>query len=480
MPPGRGGDKATKKVIKGERVKNMKGKYKVPGLAVALVVLLVFVLFSGASASNSEPPFEVRTDEFGEKIIEINPPYLPSAQEVIEEYGAAAIEVNPRHPLGEVVEVTSQREIVLPTESEHFDAYEADFGFVDDPEWLVRGFVTSFVGGFALSNDLMEYLQYYSFDEDGVPKLGVTSKDFVEEFQELDFTIRFEIIDPDEVKHLEEAAREIDKKTYVMGASYSYLEGRITVDLTTPNQERWKDIYQEYRDLTLRFYFVGDPQPEPLSVTDHVADDIETLSVTTHGGGEWIRIGTGKGTSGFLANYSSYPYYSYMVTYGHAAAGVGAEVHSFDYGGEVGITVRMIDGGIGNDAGLYVIYPYVNSDNVIYSWVNDKEIEWTWDVDGWVNDVTLGQSMWYASGKRGLVMLTVDQVRDTYIRYRRDKGGDGDSGSPLFYVYSYGSYCFYYVHGVHTHPGPWWDWDGRGYGTRIGQVEDLLNVSYPG
>jgi hypothetical protein len=458
----------------------MKDKYKVPGLALALVVILVFILFSGASAGNSEPSFEVRTDEFGEKVIEINPPYLPSAQEVIEEYGAAAIEVNPRHPLGEVVEVTSQREIVLPTESEHFDAYEADFGFVDDPEWLVRGFVTSFVGGFALSNDLMEYLQYYSFDEDGVPKLGVTSKDFVEEIQELDFTIRFEIIDPDEVKHLEEAAREIDKKTYVMGASYCYMGGRITVDLTTPNQERWKDIYQEYRDLPLRFYLLGDPQPETLSVTDRVADDIKTLRTSTHGGGERIRIGGGTGTSAFLADYPGNPYWPSMVTYGYGEQA--AEVYSYDYGEDVGITIEMIGEGIGNDAGVYVIYPGVGYDNVIYSWtyINGDKMEWTWDVDGWENYVTTGQSMWYASGKRGLVMLVVDQVRDTYLRYKRDKGGGGDSGSPLFYVYSYGSYCFYYVHGVHTHAGPWWDRDGRGYGTRIGQVEDLLDVSYPG
>ncbi len=285
MPPGRGGDKATKKVIKGERVKNMKDKYKVPGLALALVVLLVFVLFSGASAGNSEPPFEVRSDEFGEKVIEINPPYLPSAQEVIEKYGVTAIDVNPRRPQGEVIELTAPLSL---EECEHFRAYEAEFWFVDDPQSLVRAFVTSFVGGFALIRDLTEYLQYYDFDQDGVPRVGVTSMDFVEQFKEPEphFTIRFEIIDPDEVKHLEEAAREIDKKTYVMGASYSYLEGRITVDLTTPNQECWKDIYQEYRDLPLRFYFVGDPQPEPLSVTDHVADDIETLSVTTHGGGE--------------------------------------------------------------------------------------------------------------------------------------------------------------------------------------------------
>jgi hypothetical protein len=266
-----------------------------------------------------------------------------------------------------------------------------------------------------------------------------------------------------------------------MGASYCYLEGRITVDLTTPNQEHWKDIYQEYRELPLRFYLLGDPKPELLSVTDQVADDIETLSVTTHGGGEKIRIGTGGGigTSGFLADWSGWPG---MVTYSHAEAGEGAVVHSYGYGANVGVTITMIDGGIGNDAGWYVIYPGVSFDNVIYSWtyVNGNKIEWTWDVDGWVHSVKVGQSMWYASGQRGLVMLTVDQVRDTYLRYRRNKGGKGDSGSPLFYVYSYGSYAFYYVHGVHTHPGPWWDPNGRGYGTRIGQVAVLLDVTCPG
>jgi hypothetical protein len=197
--------------MEGERVKNMTDKYKVPGLAVALVVLLVFVLFSGASAGNSEPSFEVRTDEFGEKVIEINPPYLPSAQEVIEKYGATAIDVNLRRPQGEVIELTAPLSL---EECEHFRAYEAEFWFIDDPQLLVRAFVTSFVGGFALSRDLTEYLQYYDFDQDGVPRVGVTSMDFVEQFKESEphFTIRFEIIDPDEVRHLEEAAREIDKK----------------------------------------------------------------------------------------------------------------------------------------------------------------------------------------------------------------------------------------------------------------------------
>lgn len=453
----------------------MKDKYKVPGLAVALVLLLVFVLFISASASNSEPSFEVRTDEFGEKIIEINPPYLPSAQEVTEKYGAVAIDVNPRRPQGEVIEITAPLSL---EECEPFRAYEAEFWFVDDPQSLVRAFVTSFVGGFALSRDLTEYLQYYDFDQDGVPRVGVTSMDFVEQFKESEphFIIRFEIIDPDEVRHLEEAAREIDKKTYVMGASYCYMGGRITVDLTTPNQERWKDIYQEYRDLPLRFYLIGDPQPETLSVTDYVADDIETLSVTTHGGGEKIRVGTGGGTSGFLAYWS--PYYHVMVLYGHGA--LGADVYSYDYDEYVGVTIRMIDEGIGNDAGMYMLYSSINYDNVIHSWrdVNGDTVEWTWDVDGWRNAVTQGQSMWYASGYRGLRLLTVNRVRDTYIRYKREAGGGGDSGSPLFYVYSYGSYCYYFVHGVHTHHA-WWDPVYTGYGTRIGQVEDLLDVSYP-
>jgi hypothetical protein len=177
----------------------------VPGLAVVLVGLLVFVLFSGASAGNSEPLFEATTDEFGEKVIEVNPPYLPSAQEVVEKYGAAAIDVNPRRPQGEVIELTAPLSL---EECELFRAYEAEFGFVDDPQLLVRGFVTSFVGEFARSRDLTEYLQYYDFDQDGVPRLGVTSRDFVEEFQELEpnFTVRFEIIDPDEVRHLEETA----------------------------------------------------------------------------------------------------------------------------------------------------------------------------------------------------------------------------------------------------------------------------------
>ncbi|MFO7774058.1 MAG: CFI-box-CTERM domain-containing protein [Dehalococcoidia bacterium] len=209
----------------------INSKYKVSGLLVALVGLLVFVPIAGAAgAVTPEPQGE-------------------------------AIEVNPRHPVGEVVEIPPQGEIIEIRESEVRREYEAEFWFVDDP---VRGFLTSFVGGFALSRNLTEYLQYYDFDPDGVPRVGVTSRGFVEEFQELepDFTIRFEIIDPDEVRHLQEAAREIGEKHYVLGASYSYMRGRITVDLTAPNHQRWEDIYQEYEDLPLRFYLLGDPLPE--------------------------------------------------------------------------------------------------------------------------------------------------------------------------------------------------------------------------
>jgi hypothetical protein len=241
------------------------------------------------------------------------------------------------------------------------------------------------------------------------------------------------------------------------------------VDLTTPNQERWKDIYQEYQDFPLRFYFIGDPQPELLSVTDHVADDVKNLSITTHGGGEKISHGGGGGTSGFLADFYGWPV---MITYGHGTEF--RKVYSYVYHGWVGATAAMIDEGIGNDAGFYLIFPEVTFDNVIHTWIGDGDM-FTREIDAWENDVDVGQSIYYSSGYRGLILCTVTYVSATYIRYSREMGGGGDSGSPLWYSYCdpYG-YCEHCVHGVHTHGG-----SGYGYGTRIGQVEDLLNVSYP-
>ena len=89
----------------------------------------------------------------------------------------------------------------------------------------------------------------------------MTHKDIIEKFKELGIPITFEIIDLEEVRHLEEAAREIDERSYVMGARYDYSAGRIRVTLNKPNWDRYDDIYQEYSDYPLFFRLV-EPKPE--------------------------------------------------------------------------------------------------------------------------------------------------------------------------------------------------------------------------
>ena len=89
----------------------------------------------------------------------------------------------------------------------------------------------------------------------------MTSQNVTEEFNELGIPIAFEIIDLDEVKHLEEAALEIDEKPYVALSFYSYSKGRITVILDKPNWGLYEAIYQEYPDYPFLFS-LEDPQPE--------------------------------------------------------------------------------------------------------------------------------------------------------------------------------------------------------------------------
>jgi len=90
----------------------------------------------------------------------------------------------------------------------------------------------------------------------------VTHKDIIEKFKELGIPITFEIIDLDEVRHLEEAAREIDEKSYVEGARYDYSIGRISVWLDQKrNWGRYDDIYQDYPDYPLYFHLThGQPE----------------------------------------------------------------------------------------------------------------------------------------------------------------------------------------------------------------------------
>jgi len=168
------------------------------------------------------------------------------------------IELNPRHPLGEIIELEGPSSLEdCERFQEWVQEHEDDFWFVDEPQLLVGLFVQEFV----YSEDLIDDVLYRDIDQDGAVRIGVTSQDVIEEFEELGIPITFEIIDLEGVRHLEEAAQEIDENPYVMGARYDYSAGRIRVSLTKPNWDRYEAIYQEYQDYPLLFLLV-DPQPE--------------------------------------------------------------------------------------------------------------------------------------------------------------------------------------------------------------------------
>jgi hypothetical protein len=168
------------------------------------------------------------------------------------------IERNLRHPQGEIIELAGPSSL---EDCERFQNWAQEFKdkfpLVDGPQVLVGQFVQNFV----YSEDLIDDILYRDIDQDGAVRIGVTYQGIIEEFKELGIPITFEIIDLEEVSHLEEAAQEIDEKPYVMGARYDYSAGRIRVTLTKPNWDRYDDIYQEYPDYPLLFRLV-DPQPE--------------------------------------------------------------------------------------------------------------------------------------------------------------------------------------------------------------------------
>lgn len=168
------------------------------------------------------------------------------------------IELNTRHPLGEIIELEGPSSL---EECERFQnwaqGFKDKFPLVDEPQPLVGQFVQNFV----YSEDLIDDVLYRDIDQDGAVRIGVNTEDIIEEFEELGIPITFEIIDLDEVQHLEKAAQQINERSYVMGARYDYSAGRIRVTLNKPNWDRYDDIYQEYPDYPLLFRLV-DPQPE--------------------------------------------------------------------------------------------------------------------------------------------------------------------------------------------------------------------------
>lgn len=453
----------------------MNSKKKAFGHASALGVAVV-IMFVAIGASGGDPgsAFEVRTAESGERVVVIgaDPPYLPSAQEVIQNYGATDIKVNPRQPKGDIVEVRPHAEIVEIEEWRH-----PGFRYVPDPEFHLGGFAQ----GFIYDRDLAGAVRYYDVDTDGVPTVGVTSRGVVEDFEELGIAIRVEIIDLDEVSRLKEVARQIQDRPCVLGASYCHLRGRIAVELTKPNWDRYKDIYREYPHVPLRF-LLSDPQPE-----------------VDHGGGEYVQFRWGWfqdpwfpfphwnwATSGFLASHADHGHV--MVTAGHNTV-ANREVRDAD-DNTLGTTIFMIDEGLGSDAGFYDAAQDVTFENEINTWfyVGDDLWEASYDVGRWLHPMWVGQWIVYASGPRGLISGQVDQVHETYIRYQRSDGGPGDSGSPVFNVYWYSPdpgvplpedvVMLAEVYGVHTHGETWPE--NVGYATRIGRVQSLLEVAYPG
>jgi hypothetical protein len=207
----------------------MKGKYKVPvifSVSIWLVALLIVTMI------------------------------LAGCQDFPRE-----IELNTRHPLGEIIELEGPSSL---EDCERFQdwvqEHKDDFWFKEFKD-DTRLHVGLFVQEFYYARDLRDDVLYRDIDQDGAVRIGVKSQDVIEEFEELGIPITFEIIDLEGVRHLEEAAGEIDEKPYVMGAFYSYSKGRITVELDKPDWDRYEDIYQEYPDYPLLFW-LSDPQPE--------------------------------------------------------------------------------------------------------------------------------------------------------------------------------------------------------------------------
>lgn len=112
---------------------NGESEYGVLGVAAPLVGVLVLVLVAcGSDAANQEavdnraPVLEISEVDCGPlrlAVAEVTPPYLLSAREVIEEHGVTRVEMNLRHPQGEIVESAPDDGIIGPGQA-YFDAAE--------------------------------------------------------------------------------------------------------------------------------------------------------------------------------------------------------------------------------------------------------------------------------------------------------------------------------------------------------------------
>jgi len=394
----------------------MKGKYKVLGFVGVSLGLVALLLVAMVPAGGQERP-------------------------------SKEIALNLRHPQGEIIERAGPSSLEECERLQEFiQEHEDAFWFVDDPQVLVGLFVQEFV----YTRDLIDDILYRDIHQDGTVRIGVTSRDVIEEFKELGIPITFEIIDLDEVRHLEEAAREIAEKSYVMSAFYSHSEGRITVDLDKRNWGLYEAIYREYPDYPLVFSLV-DPQPE-----------------INHCGGERIYVGFlgTPGTSGFLAEWDGQ---DVMVTSGHLGP-KDKGVYNKWIIQRIGTTKLMYAGGIGNDAGRYTAKSGVTFSNTIAGGVGQ--------IDGWAEDnPEIYDWIYYYSSYRQLVTCVVTGTGSNWFKYCRDDGGGGDSGSPVF-MWEPGTGDVTIL-GVHTHG----DGEGNGstgYATNIDRVQDLLDVSEPG
>jgi hypothetical protein len=170
------------------------------------------------------------------------------------------IEKNPRHPLGEIIELEGPSSLKDLKDCERFQhgaqEFKGKLSIVNGSQVLVGHYVQEFYHSEDFE-DFKDDVLYRDIGQDGSVRIGVTCKDIIEKFKELCIPITFEIIDLEEVRHLEEAAREIDKKSYVEGARYDYSAGRIRVSFDKKkNWGRYEDIYQEYPDYPLFFRLV--------------------------------------------------------------------------------------------------------------------------------------------------------------------------------------------------------------------------------
>jgi len=169
---------------------------------------------------------------------------------------------NIRHPLGEIIELAG------PSSLEECEPFQEWVQEHKDDHWFkehkddTRLHVGMYVQELYYARNLRDDVLYRDIHQDGTVRIGVTSRDVIEEFKELGIPITFEIIDLEEVRHLEEAAREIDEKSYVEGARYDYSIGRISVWLDQKrNWGRYDDIYQDYPDYPLYFHLThGQPE----------------------------------------------------------------------------------------------------------------------------------------------------------------------------------------------------------------------------